>query len=70
MSGTSINCSIERVDLPDKSGRMIPSTRLTCGSCNHVVECFGQRGRSVRRALVLLRNGCPSGMTNSYAIKK
>lgn len=70
MSDTQVNCSIERVDLPNDNGAMKPSTRLTCSRCSYVVECLGQRGRSTRRCLTMLREGCPKREANTYKTQK
>lgn len=70
MSDTTVACSIERVDLPNDKGAMKPSTRLTCSRCSYVVECLGQRGRSTRRCLTMLREGCPRKEANIYNTQK
>jgi hypothetical protein len=62
-------CTAERVNLPGPAGETIPSTRITCQRCQHVVECFGQRGRSVRRGLTKLQDECPRKEKNQYTTK-
>ena len=39
---------------------------MTCTKCGEQTESFGQRGRSLRRCLVLMKEECPRGEENYY----
>lgn len=47
-------------------GRMIPGVCVSCTECNHEVAVGGTKTISVRRGLMLLREGCPEGPRNFY----
>lgn len=44
----------------------IPSLCLTCNRCEHSVEVYGQTSASLKRGMVMLREGCPKGESNYY----
>jgi hypothetical protein len=54
-----IPCLVEMITLPNDVGEEVPSLRMTCSACGHVVECFGRRGRSKRRCLTEMASQCP-----------
>jgi hypothetical protein len=61
-----VECDVENVMLPAGDVRSVPGVRVTCRGCGHVVESFGQRGRSLRRCLKALEEECPREETNTY----
>lgn len=60
-----VKCEVEEIEL---EGDYAPVAGLcvTCSRCNHQVEVFGTSDRSIRRALVMLRDECPEGENNFY----
>ena len=66
-----VNCEVERVDLPNDYGNLVPSIRVTCNKCGHATESFGQRGRSLRRCLTVMGEECPGGeKENCYVTRE
>jgi len=65
-----VTCKLELTDLENESGNEVPSVTLTCEECGHVTESFGQRGRSVRRCLALMKEECPNDARNFYVTDK
>lgn len=61
-----IECELERVDLSDGNGRMVPGVVLRCSECGHETESFGESAKSIRRCLALMREECPNEGTNYY----
>lgn len=61
-----VDCQVDDVELENDAGREVDGVRVICLRCDHSVECFGRSGRSVRRALALLREECPNGEENFY----
>lgn len=45
---------------------MIEGVVARCTRCDHETESFGTSDSSIRRCLVLLREGCPLGEHNFY----
>ena len=54
-----VECTLTEIELAGDGGVTVPSVCLTCTACLHQVEIFGRRGRSVRRALVTMKEECP-----------
>lgn len=48
------------------SGREIEGVVATCSRCGYTTESFGNSELSVKRCLVLLREGCPKKENNLY----
>ena len=62
-----VRCSVDHGELENDSGRLIPSTFVECVRCGHTTESFGDHDGSLRRCLVLMREGCPRGEANYYS---
>lgn len=62
---TQIRCSVEETELEGDRG-LVPSVVATCSRCDHQTESFGTSEASIKRCLVLLREGCPMGERNFY----
>lgn len=60
-----VRALVECVQLPGDH-TLVDGLCATCARCEHAVEVFGRSGRSVRRALVMLREECPEGESNFY----
>ena len=58
--------SIDYVDI-DGEYRSVEGVAATCSRCGACTESYGTSDASVRRCLVLLREGCPYGERNFYA---
>jgi len=61
-----VTCEVEQVDLTNENGKPVPGLRVTCTKCGEQTESFGQRGRSLRRCLALMKEECPRGEENYY----
>ena len=61
-----VNVRISEIVLENEDGYDIPSIMTACSRCGTTTESFGQSDRSVRRCLVLLREGCPRNENNFY----
>lgn len=59
-------CVVEEVDVEDDNGREREGVMATCPRCGYSTESLGTGDGSVRRCLVLLREGCPEGENNYY----
>lgn len=62
----NIPCEIEYTEIENENGRMIEGVRAVCSRCGDYAESFGDSDASVRRCLVLLREGCANGERNLY----
>lgn len=62
-----VECQIKRDTIHDEHGRLIEGVVATCDRCGHRTECSGTTERSIRRALVLMRQECLKGEKNFYA---
>ena len=60
-----IRAVISEIELEGDHGP-VPSVSATCTRCQYETESYGTEGDSVRRCLVLLREGCPEGKNNFY----
>lgn len=60
-----VECEIEEVEL-DGDYATVPGLCVACSRCGHEVEVYGTSARSIRRALVMLREECPEGESNFY----
>lgn len=63
---TPVKCEVAHVDLTNEEDVEVPGLEVTCSRCGHRVESFGQRGRSLRRCLAVMREECPRGEENFY----
>lgn len=63
-------CTVVQVDLEGDHSDDVPGIEVTCGRCEHKVECFGQTDRSTKRAMVMLRDECPEGENNFYTTEE
>lgn len=61
-----VTTTVVLVNLSAANGATIPSVRMVCDKCGHCVESYGQRGRSIRRCLALMREGCPRREKNNF----
>jgi len=48
------------------SQREVPGVEVVCGRCGYTTNSFGVGESSIRRCLVLLREGCRRGERNYY----
>lgn len=46
----------------------VESVEVTCDRCNHAEQSYGTGESSVRRCAILLRENCPLGENNYYAV--
>lgn len=68
MRGERVECEVEAVVLTNEQGRPVDGVCVTCGRCGHEAEAYGTSTVSVRRAAVKLRETCPEGEENFYAV--
>lgn len=61
-----VACEVVEVEL-EGDYASIEGLCVSCSRCYHEVEVYGTSGRSVRRAMVMLREECPRGEANWYA---
>ena len=62
-----VPCAVRAVELENDTTRPIHGVRVTCSRCGAGATCHGTGDRSTRRALALLRRGCPRAEENFYA---
>jgi hypothetical protein len=67
--GRRVACEVAMVRLHN-GYRTVDGVEVTCGRCEHMATCYGQSERSVKRALVLLRESCPREERNFYAAEE
>lgn len=60
-----VKCTVEEITMEGDHGD-VDGICVRCGECDHEVEVFGTTGRSIRRALVMLREECPEEAQNFY----
>mgnify|MGYP003555426987 CR=1 FL=1 len=63
-----VECEVEAVILTGDNGKPMDGVCVTCSRCDHEAEAFGTTALSVRRAAVKLRETCPEGEKNFYAV--
>ncbi len=61
-----IACSIDFTELETDEGHLVDGVSALCSRCGHETQSFGTSDRSIRRCLVLMREGCPEGEDNFY----
>lgn len=61
-----VECTVEEVELEGDNGNLVDGLCVSCSRCDHQVEVFGTHDRSLRRALVMLREECPEEESNFY----
>lgn len=65
-----VECEVEDdVDTHPDSGREIPVIKVTCGRCDHEVQCFtkaGNEAAAIKRCFVMLKEECPQNESNYY----
>jgi hypothetical protein len=61
-----VECEVEEITLENDEGHDVDSVRVTCGRCDDSADAYGTSGRSIRRCLVALRDGCLRGESNFY----
>jgi len=61
-----VECEVHEAPVENERGFDVAGVRAECGRCNHVTTCFGIEDRSIKRALVKLREECPRGEQNFY----
>ncbi len=57
---------VKEIELEGDYVDSIPSICVTCSRCDHSVKVYGQELASVRRGMIMLREGCPMGESNFY----
>lgn len=64
-----VKCDVDYVDV-EEGGRTLLGVRVTCQECDAQAECFGETSRSVKRALMILKENCEEvdsdGPSNFY----
>jgi hypothetical protein len=60
-----VKCTIDEIELEGDHGE-VPSVKVTCSRCDHVVESYGTSSASIRRCLALMREECPYKESNFY----
>lgn len=60
-----VRCDVEEITM-DGDHCEVEGVCVTCSRCGHEAEVYGTSPRSVRRALVMLREECPEGEDNFY----
>jgi hypothetical protein len=63
-----INADVEQTELENDEGYPVDGLTITCSRCGHRVEVFGTSGASARRGAIMLREECPEGGGNFYAV--
>jgi hypothetical protein len=64
-----VRCSLEEIELENDEGMLIDSVSVACGRCGYETESFGRGDASIKRCLVLLREGCMLGLRNYYVLE-
>jgi DNA polymerase III epsilon subunit family exonuclease len=59
-------CSVDYTEIENERGHAVPGVIVTCGRCSHKTESFGQHEGSIKRCMILLKEGCPNGERNFY----
>lgn len=60
-------CDVDYVMVEANDGRQQPGVRVSCSRCGAQEESFGTTERSIRRCMMLLKEGCQDGTDNYYA---
>lgn len=63
-----VSVEIEEDYFEGDYGGDIAGLRVSCSRCGHSVEVFGQEEASARRGALKLREECPKGENNYYAL--
>lgn len=61
-----VHCDLDEMELEGETGRLIPSTKVTCSKCDHSAEVYGTSSASIRRGLAMLKEECPLDENNWY----
>lgn len=61
-----IECEVRAATPTNGQGVRQDGVEVECGDCGHCETAFGTGPKSVRRALIKLRDNCPEGETNFY----
>lgn len=61
-----VEVQVEETEVENEDGIPVDGLCVTCSRCDHEVEVFGQGGKSLRRACVMLKEECPLGQENYY----
>jgi hypothetical protein len=61
-----VTCDVHEVDLDGDDEDSITGVCVVCQQCGHAAEVRGTEERSVKRGLVMLREGCPREESNFY----
>lgn len=64
-----VNVTVEEVELEGDHDNPIDGVAVCCGRCGHTVEVFGTSDASIKRGCVMLREECPKGEKNFYAVE-
>lgn len=66
-----VECEIQECDIYTDGTRTIPGVYAKCSRCGHEAEpIHGTGEKSIRRALLALRDECPNGEDNFYAAEE
>jgi len=57
-------------ELENEREQMVPGITVTCSRCGNSQESFGQTDKSVNRCIMLLKESCPKGEKNYYAVNE
>lgn len=63
-----VGCKIEETSVENESGRLVDGVCVTCGQCGDTAEAFGTGERSVKRALMTLRENCEEGGDGNFYV--
>jgi hypothetical protein len=61
-----VACEVEEIVIENEAGIEVGGVQVTCPRCGHSTESYGTGEQSIKRCLVLLREGCPKGESNFY----
>lgn len=61
-----VTCEIRHVTMENDHGVEVEAVEAVCTRCRHTTESFGDSDRSIKRCLVLMREGCPNRERNFY----
>lgn len=65
-----VECDVDYDTIENGKGGTQDGVRVTCGRCSHTTESFGTSVKSIKRCLVMLREGCPRGEENFYTCEE
>lgn len=60
-----VDCDVDEIEMQGVTGP-VEGLCVTCSKCEEEAKVFGRSGRSLRRALLTLREDCPMKEQNYY----